>query len=250
MFSFLHTLKNQKGAFSPFMYGLLMGVAILSTLSKYQAQKSLEDAEKRQKEQQHKSAQNVKNAFENAILTENIADGSLEFSQEATLDRARAFLTGGTGKTSSGGDYTLNQKEGEEVLGLKNQKVFIGSSDDQFVNEKVSKIGSAEEVSELNINKQTAIAVFDSEAARTKQIEQSTEYLRMEESQIYRYWGSNNYSFPKSQNEYEETINKMTGLKDVWGQTFKYTYITKNKAKLSFTSPWGFEKVITLDMGK
>lgn len=248
MGTYFQTLTNQKGAFSPFMYGLLLGVAMLSTLSKYQAEKALEQAKVEQKKRQNAQVEGIKQAFENAILTENVAEGSLEFSADATMDRAQAFLTGTSTQTTSKEAITLNQREGESHLGINSQKVFITNSDNEFTKEKVERIFSASEVSKLNLNNQSEIAVFDSEEARLRQIKQSTEYLRMEQSQIYRFWGSNDYSFPKSQNEYEEKVNRMTGLKDVWGQTFKYTYITKNKAKISFTSPWGFEKSITLDM--
>lgn len=230
------------------MFGMLMGVAMFSSVAKYQAEKRLETAGSYRSAQEQKKAEDVRLALENAILTENIEDNSVRFGDDLNIDRARSFLTRSTGKTKSGQEYTLKQQESRGALGADGQRVLITTSEDEFTREAVDKVGSAGAMTDFEQAEGESLAVFDSNAVRARQVKQSIEYLRMEESQIYRFWGSNDYKFPDSQQEYEDKVNSMTRLKDAWGQTFTYSRESDTKARLSFETPWGYKKSIKLDM--
>ena len=245
---FITVLRNNLGAFSPFMFGLLMGMAAFSTAIRYQAEQDLKNIQKQQKLMEKEQAEDVRRAFENAILTENVADGSLGYSKDLDLERARSFLSGSTGQTRTGQRIILKERKAGEVLGADQQRIVITASDDEFVRQRVETLGSSDALADFTEESPENATLFDSAAVRARQVKQSKEYLHMEEAQLYRYWGGHEYKFPATQSEYEDNVNAYTHLRDAWGQKFDYERLSDNKARLSFTTPWGEKNTILLNM--
>ena len=60
-------VTSQRGGFSPFMYGMLVGVSVLSTVAAYQAKVDIKEQTERKLEQQQREADDLALALENSI---------------------------------------------------------------------------------------------------------------------------------------------------------------------------------------
>ena len=232
---------NQKGAFSPFIFGMLFALSAFSTMAAYWAQKDLIDMEKKKVERQKKEAKDLRESLENAILTETTAT----YSESLTLGRAKSAATLSTGKTRGGSDITLNALQANVALGISNTRVLIATSDDAMLKADVSAVNSIGGQSTYSVANNEAVEFYDSQAARTRQVELSLEQLNAEAAQLYSFYEANT-RFPDA-SEYAD-INTMTGFKDVWGDDFTYVRSDNKTATLAFTTPWGYTQTINLDM--
>ena len=237
----LTPLLNQKGAFSPFMFGLLMGVTLLSGVMQHWAKKELERIEGQQSELAQEKADDMKLAVENMILTENVESGE-GYGTFFSADALKAHLTNSTGQTRSGDTLDVSSYNRTGNFGETGQRLVITSSDDAFERQKIREQGMEAGAE----NKEDGLAVIDTTDIRQKQIVQSKEYLEMEASQLFRSYISGGYEFPET-SAYKD-FNRNTGLKDSWGQSFKYERKTPKKAVLSFTTPWGYTFKKSLSM--
>ena len=244
----LTILRNQHGRFSPFMFGMLIGVSVFSASVSHLARKELKETEERNKRAEVERAADIKRALTNAILTENIQDVSNTYSEKLDIDRAKRFITRSVGKTKGGEDYQLTARETTVDNELQNTRILINISDDRDLATEIANITNADEMINFNTSNSESIATFDTKAVRQRQIDTSIKYLRMEESQLYRYYTANGFKFPGGQGEYEEKVNSITLVKDAWGATFKYNRIDDKNCSIKFTTPWNYTHTIKLKM--
>lgn len=240
----LKGLKNQKGAFSPFMFGMLMGVAVFSAAMNHWAKREIVNIEEQNIKSERQKAEQIKKAFETALLTENVATGD-GYSEDMNLERAQKYLSGTTGQTKTGEQAFLSSAFKSGAFKTSNKRVLITTSDDETVKQDIATLGSD---AMANYNKEDgSVVMFDSEDIRKEQIKKSKEFLEREASQIYRSYASYGYKFP-TRDQYESQVNAATNLRDVWGQSFKYDRKSDKVVILSFTSPWGYTYKKRLDM--
>lgn len=240
----LQGLKNQKGAFSPFMFGMLMGVAVFSAAMNHWAKKEIVDIEQQNIKSERQKAEQIKLAFENSMLTENVNTDN-GYSNEMNLERAQKFLSGSTGQTKSGEQAFLSTAMKSGAFKTSNSRILITTSDDESVKDEIRTLGS-DAMAEYN-NTNDSVVMFDSEEVRKKQIQESKTLLEREVSQIYRSYTAYGYKFPTPE-QYKSQVNAATGLHDVWGQDFKYERKSDKVVILSFTTPWGYTYKKRLDM--
>lgn len=233
-------LKSQKGAFSPYMFGMLAGLAIFSSMMAYQARKDILEAEQRKLEQQQEEAEDLMEALENALLTET----SATYSADLTLDRAQNFATMASGKTRAGSDITFNQQDSETAYSLDHQRVAITTSDDTLLQNTVSGLTDADAIAGYDAGDSQAVAVFDSKATREQQMDLSYQFMENQATLVYQFYAGN-LRFPNS-TEYDD-LAAISGLTDVWGGAFSYTYISDTSARLTFTTPWGHTQTINMN---
>lgn len=239
----LKGLQNQRGAFSPFMYGMLMGVAVFSAAMNHWAKREIVNIEEQNIQQERQKAEQIKQALENAMLTENVA--TTGFSNDVNLERAQQFLSGSTGKTKSGEQAFLSSAVKSGAFNTTNKRVLITTSDDESIQKEIGTLGS-DAMADYNTAKDSVV-MFDSEDVRKKQIAESKKLLERETSVIYRSYMTYGYKFPSNE-EYKTQVNAATGHKDVWGQPFKYDRKSDKVVVLSFTAPWGYTYKKRLDM--
>lgn len=234
---------NQRGGFSPFMYGMLVGISILSTVAAYQAKIDIKKQTERKLEQQQREAEDLSLALENSILTETDAT----YDSNVSLARARNFTTLTTGKTRGGQDAEFNviTTDGAgEQFGVDNQTVVLTTTDDTMLEAGVAAQTTRAGALNYSGNQgEQPLATFDASGARNRQIQLSRENLEMEASQVYLFYSAN-LACPTT-GEYA-TINTRTGYKDYWGNDFTYTRFDDNHCSLSYTTPWGFTDLIDM----
>ncbi|MFT7144836.1 MAG: hypothetical protein ACI9TY_001824 [Alphaproteobacteria bacterium] len=240
-----NAINNQKGAFSPFMFGMLMGVAVFSASMNHWAKREIVDIDEANRISNREKAIEIKKALENAMLTENI-DSENPYSEDFTMQRAQKFLSGSTGKTRSGDDAVLSTVHDSGSFKTSNKKIMIAVTDDQLVRDDVGGLAGAEAMKDYN-STEGSVVMFDSESIRLEQIKESKQRLQREVSQIYVSYTTYGYKFPTT-DEYKSQINAATGNKDVWGQSFKYDRKSDKLVILSFTTPWGYTYKTKLDM--
>ena len=232
-------LKGQRGAVSPFLFGLLAGVAIFSGTMKAKSELKLQQIKEAQVERERETAEQYKRAIEGAILSETDAT-------YGTLDRARIEenLSKGIGGGTRSGERVA---VGTIDTGARNeQRVIISTSDDKFVRDEVTGFSDATTAAESDLNKRGDIANVDTAALRTRQVQLTRNNLNKESEFVYAFWGANG-RMPSS-TEYENEINDKTGLTDFWGNDFTYTYINDDEATLEATTKWGQTLKVKMDM--
>jgi hypothetical protein len=240
-FNALKFFRNQKGGFSPYMFGLLVGISAFSTITAHYARKEMIKSEQRKIEQQKAEAEDLKNALEVALLTETDAT----YDADLSLNRARAHTTLSTAKTRGGSDVTLNIVNSETSLGIQGERVLITTTDDDFTKTAVGLANSA--AAQAGFTDDNApVTMFDSGAARNRQVDISVQNMEMEAAQIYAFYAGE-LRFPGS-NEYD-AIQAVTGLKDFWGNDFSYTIVTSpTHVRIEFTTPWSYTERIDMQM--
>jgi len=239
--SFFSVIRAQKGAFSPFMFGLLASVAVFSSLMQKWSMDEMKRQEERRIQTQQEQAESVAKAVENAILTET----ATTYGNTVTLERARQFMSGTTGIGGDGEDYQFKSAQTDSQFGRNNQRIIINTTDDQFLKDEIGRIEGEEGIKAFAGADGTT--VLDTSDARKRQITKSRESLEMEAAQIYRSYASFGFKFP-STSQYSEIISAATGIKDVWGQDLTYERQGDKKATLSFTTPWGYTVTKKLSM--
>ena len=240
-FAPLIILRNQRGAFSPYMFGLLAGITVFSTVSAHYAKKQMIENEKRKIEQQQREAEDLRDALEIALLTETDAT----YDPDISLNRARPYTTLSTAKTRGGSDATLNIVNSDTNLGIQGERVLITTTDDDFTKTQVGLANSAADQAAFD-GGAAPVTMFDSGAARNRQVEISVQNLEMEAAQIYAFYAGE-LRFP-SASEYDD-IQAITNLKDFWGNDFSYTIVNSpTHVRIEFTTPWGYTEQIDMNM--
>lgn len=240
-FNPLPILNNQQGAFSPFMFGLVFGVGIFSTLVMYWAKQDLLRLEQLQAERAKAEAEDIAKALEFALLTETDAT----YSNDLSLNRARQFTNLSDGKTRGGEDILLTERLGDSRFEQQHSKVAITASDDIFLRSDIHRQGSADDLARLTPGDNQAVVVFDSEKIRTQQVARSRQNMDTMAEQVYQFYGAQ-LRFPTAA-EFETLSNKL-GLRDVWGRPFDYQLLDTDRARLEFVTPWGYTQTLDLNL--
>ncbi|MBI1309336.1 MAG: hypothetical protein GC129_05785 [Proteobacteria bacterium] len=236
-------LAGQGGAFSPFMFGMIMGVTVFSALSMQYAKKALADYQTRQTERARANAQDIASAMDFAIATETRDT----YNDTYSLDRARQYSES-TGKTRGDADFqvTTRQGDGDEQFGRRDDKVAITASDDALLRGQVARSSNATELTNLSASSTTPVAVYDTSVARDRQIRTSAARMSQIAEQLYAYYAAN-LKFPDS-NAYDSLVSHF-GLRDAWGEDFEYSVAPdQQSAQIGFTTPWNYHQELNLSL--
>lgn len=231
--------RFNEGAFSPFMFGLLMGIGVMSMSAAYIAKQRLVKMQLEQQEKQISEAEKIKRALETSILTETRES----YGESTDLDKALKFVTGTTGRTRSGDKFAIKSFTTEETLGRQGQRLIITSSDDRDVRDDLDKVTDKDATLSDELAQESV--VFDEEKLRREQIQKSYNSMDALAGHLYTYYAMN-LKFP-TENDFIH-IENLTKLKDVWGETFDYVKTDDNNATLTFSTPWGYERKIELSL--
>lgn len=225
--------QKQRGIFSPFMFGLLAGVSIFSLAMRTQAQIELKRVQEQQQNRASQQMQAMRDAVENALMTETTSSYGL--INAAELAKSSALSSGGT-----------RDKQGLVVGSITtdgatdSQRIMVSTSDDAFVRAEVTSLagGTANNMASATINARSDVASIDTTALRSKQIKLSMQNMTQQANMVYAWYAQDGHlRFPTTA-EYSSDIAS-SGLKDFWGGVFTYTRTNVNLAKLTFTPPWG-----------
>lgn len=226
------------------MFGLLMGMTIFSAMSLKWAQQELAEARLRQAESQKRNAQDIASALEFATLTETAET----YSDQYDLDRARQYTTRTTGQTRGGQDYLVVARESDESrVGKSTQVVAITGSDDTLRRSEVYRTLDADKLQDIAGEQQTLdpVVAFDTGAIRTRQVMVSQQKMESMGEQIYAFYAAN-LRMP-TRSEYDELAEKLT-IRDAWGTPFHYSQLDEDRARLEFTTPWGYTQPLNLNL--
>jgi hypothetical protein len=228
--------RNQKGGFSPFMFGILAGMALFSASIRGHLQSELQRAEEAKLERTRQETQALARAVESAIMTET----SSTYSTDVTLNRIMPYADGTTGRTAGGSAAQINTFQTGPM-----GRVMVGLTDDGYVrNELATAVG---DLTQSQLGGRSDVALVDIAALRTRQMEMSLKNLDQEAGLLYYFWNRQN-RFPTDQAEYKAQVNAASGLRDFWGRDFTYTAVDANNGGLAFTAPWGEARSISVTM--
>lgn len=243
----LRKLCNQTGGFSPFMFGVLGALTIFSTMLAQWAKEDLKTLEREKLQRQQAQSEDIKNAIEIAILSENSNTAGNNYSDTYDMTRAQGFLSSSSNNTKGGAAVQLQEVDSSMVQNVQNKRIAITASDDTFLRTEVGALGSEAAIAAYDSGKGQAFATVDTEALRNKQVTLSRQRLEKEASTLYTFF-TRTGRFPLDQTEYMDDVNALTDYKDVWGNDFNYTYVSDTQATLSFTTPWGKSVNVRVNM--
>jgi hypothetical protein len=229
-------IRDQRGGFSPFMFGILAGMALFSASIRGHLEQELRRAEEAKLERTRQETQALARAVEAAVMTET----SSTYSADITLNRILTNVDGTTGLTAGGSTAQINTFQSGPMA-----RVMIGLTDDGYVrNELATATG---DLTQSPLGARSDVAVVDVGALRTRQMELSLKNLDQEAGLLYYFWNRQN-RFPTDQAEYKAQVNAVSGLRDFWGRDFTYTAVDANNGGLAFTTPWGEARSISVTM--
>ena len=232
---------QQKGNVSPFLFGLLAGVALFSGGIRAKAELELKRIRAQQEKQAEQTAQSYQRAVEGALLSETSTNfGTLD------RDRIEEHLSRSLGGTRSGQDIAIGTITTD---GTRNeQRIFIAPTDDDFVRTEINTLestGDADAAARNTLNNRKDVISIDTSAIRARQVELTMQNLNKEAEIIIGFWGQNGI-FP-SPAEYT-ALHNQTNLADFWGNAFTYTRVNDDEMTLSATTPWGQLLFIPINM--
>jgi hypothetical protein len=236
-------LWRQAGGFSPFMFGMLMGMTIFSALSLQWAQQALIVRQQKQLEDAKAAAEETAKGMAFAVLSETAND----YSSDYTLNRARAFAAT-TAQTRSGEDAQIVQREEEEEsdntrFGKTRTVVGVNVTDDPFLRQKVAQTRSAEELQRVE---QAPLATVEITNLRGKQVKIGRQRMADLAEQLYSHYAGH-LSFPNA--SAFDALEKRYNLRDPWGRPFVYEPAEDlQTATLTFTTPWNFTQTLHLSL--
>ncbi len=236
-------LTSQNGGFSPFMFGLVMGMSIFSALSMQWAKQALAEYEQQQVARAKANAADVAKGMDFAILTEN----SQSYSEDYNLERARQYA-GTDARTRGQQDYLVTDREDEkrESFGKKSTTVAITGSDDTLLRSQMFRSDTSEQLLTTKTGDKQAVAFYDTATARDRQVRTSNERMEVMAEQLYAFYAAKK-RFP-TESEFT-TLRGTFSLRDAWGQDFTYTPTPDGqKGLLSFTTPWNYTQNLKLNL--
>jgi hypothetical protein len=248
----LNIFKSQKGAFSPFMFGMLMGVGILSAVTQQWAQKYAQELEEQRLTTAQENAAEIRQAMENTILLEDSATYDADITTAGALDSRVLQQASSTGKTRGGSNVQIKEVSSTTEFGLQNKRIVVTATDDTYVKADVAALADVSAVIAYDPTDNAAVEVFDSSEARRKQVDLSYDYLLQAADSVYGFYAEN-LRFPTVA-EYAQ-IENLTRLKDVWGNGFTYERGDDYAApegdqvgRITMQTPWGYTRTIPLDV--
>lgn len=236
------SLANQSGGFSPFMFGLVMGMTVFSALSLQWAKQELVEYQKLQATRAKTNAEDVAKGLEFAILSET----GQSYSDKYDLDRARAYSES-QARTRGGQDYMLAARASErEQFGKKATAIAIAGTDDTLVRSEIYRTETEGHILQGTAGGKQGVAVYDTSVARTRQVLTSNQRMEIMAEHVYTFYAAK-FRFP-TDSEFQ-VVKGTFNLRDAWGQEFDYTVDTSGqKATLSFTTPWDYTQTLNLSL--
>jgi hypothetical protein len=226
------------------MFGLIMGMSIFSAMSLKWAEQELAEQQLRNQERSKAQAEDLAKALEFATLTQTRDN----YDNRMTLDRARQYASSATGQTRGGQDFIIVEREAEgETMGAKNEVVAITGSDDTLRRSEVFRSGDARQLGKLaeQRNKGDAVVLLDTSGIRTRQVNVSRQNMETLAEHVYAFYAGR-FRMP-SQDEFQE-LNEKLGIRDAWNAGFDYEYYDPERARLEFTTPWGYTQSLMMDL--
>lgn len=236
-------ISSQRGGFSPFMFGLIMGMSIFSALSAQWAKQALEKYQQQQVDRAKANATDVAKGMDFAILTEN----TQTYSDKYDLERARQYA-GTDARTQGKQDYMVTEREDDkrESFGKKASTVAITGSDDTLLRSQMYRTDSAEQILTTQTGGKQAVAYYDTATARDRQVRTSNERMEVMAEQVYAFYAAKK-RFP-TDSEFT-SLRGTFNIRDAWGRDFTYTSTpTGEKGTLSFTTPWNYTQTLKLSL--
>lgn len=235
-------LTDQSGGFSPFMFGLVMGMSVFSALSLQWAKQELTQYQELQAQRAKTDAEEVAKGLEFSILAEN----EQSYSDKYDLERARAY-SAAQARTRGGQDYMFAARDSErEQFGKKATSVAIAGTDDTLVRSQIHRTETEEHVLDKSVGGRNDVAVYDTSLARNQQVMTSNQRMELMAEHIYTFYAAK-FRFPND-SEYQTLLGRI-GVRDAWGQDFEYKPdATGQKATLSFTTPWEYTQTMNLSL--
>ena len=229
-------ITDQRGVFSPFMFGLLMAVGIFSVLAQQWAKRDLERLQAERMERLEATAADAAEALEFAILTET----ANTFDQNVDLERILPNTTR-TGTTGLNDDLQIVTRDGDRAFDLRGQRVAIGALDDPLARAQLNQAGNAAALTELGDAE--GVVVIDTSAVRRRQIETSRAIMQEMASHVFNFYAGN-LRFPTDE-EYDALARKFRAT-DAWGAPLDYTLNNDDEAEIAVVTPWGYRQEMEL----
>jgi hypothetical protein len=231
---------------SPFMTGLLLGMTVFSALSLQWAKAELAELQARKAQQDRAQAQELANALEFAVLTED-ASG---YSDDYALQRARAFAN--VGSQTRGGNTVLATTRADEpdetapgVFGVGKTQVALTAGDDRFARAAAGRAESAAALQQ-QVGQGGPTVLANLQAVRERQVLTSTKRMDALAEQVFAYYAAT-MRFPDE--AAFATLQGRLNLRDAWGQRFGYSVTPDGQsATLSFTTPWDYTRELPLSL--
>ena len=236
-------IKHQQGGFSPFMFGLIMGMSVFSALSMQWAKQELANYQQQQAQRAKTAAEDVAKGLDFAILSED----NRTYSDDYTLERARQY-TNTDARTRGGQDYMVTTREDEdrESFGQKGTTVAITGSDDTLLRSQMHRAEDSQQILRMNTSGKQAVAVYDTSHARDRQVRTSNERMEALAEQVYAFYAGKR-RFP-TDSEFTALRGRFD-IRDAWGNDFTYTVAKDDQnGTLTFTTPWNYTQTLKLGL--
>lgn len=234
----MHFFANQKGIFSPFMFGLLLAVGVFSVLSQQWAKRDLRTLQESRETRMEATAQDIARNIEFEILTETASTFSNNLNTNRLLPNAAK-----AGSNRSQDDIQIISREGEEIFELETQRFAINLGGDDLSRSALNQTTTSKNI--VNAGETQGVAVIDTSAIRQRQVETSRTNMKAMAERIFNFYAGN-LRFP-TVGEYDQ-LALVFNATDVWGSPLDYTYENDDRASLAFTTPWGFRQSMRLDL--
>lgn len=272
-------IRQQKGAFSPFMFGMLAGLAIFSGVLRSEYINELGSLESLRQQRLEREAKAMADAVENYLRSEITT--SYDYTGVDVNDVQQLLST--SGATTDAGqvfainiiDYDINFTDvtsGSPMPGTRQSQVFLMSpADSSMIRNQIAAVTTKEDALDLAATNKIIVAV-DTESVRQEQVAASKERLEQIAALLYDYYtrgfvnatSGRLHSFPRSSLEFTLMLSQFSLqqiAKDYWGRTFTYKVdstgnftdtasgtILSQRAVISFLTPWGELYPITLSV--
>lgn len=235
--------KRQRGAVSPFLFGMLAGVAIFSAGMRAQAELETKRILAQQEERAKETADTYRRAVEGALMAETSASfGTI------TADRLNSYVSKSVGGgTRSGSNIALGAIDRDTTMDT--QRVMITTSDDDFVRNRVTALqagGDANTMATDSLASRDDVVTVDTSNIRAKQVEATLSNMQKLAEILYGFWAQKG-RFPGNVSEYPAIANK-TELTTFWGDPIIYEFTSDNLVRLRATTPWGQTLYVPLNM--
>ncbi len=231
---------RQRGAVSPFLFGMLAGVAVLSGGIKIQADLEMKRIQEQQEQRSKETADTYRRAVEGALMAETT--GTFGAVDTNAINSFVAKSIGGG--TRSGQNIAIGTITTD--VGTNSQQIIISTSDDNLVRTQITALETAGDAAAMaadTINNRDDVITIDTSGIRTKQIAETIDRMEKYSEILYSFWGKNG-RFPTLV-EYP-AIAAQSSTTDFWGGAFTYAITSDNIAQLQATTPWA--QVLTVPM--
>lgn len=231
---------RQRGAVSPFLFGMLAGVAIFSASMRSQAQIQTKRIYEEQAARAAETADTYRRAVEGALMAETNADfGNLD---TARINQYVSKSVGGgtrSGDDVAWGAIDMSNSYNGTNIG-SSQRVMIAATDDDYVRAEVASLaagGNANTMAQNSLTDREDVLTIDTSNIRQKQIQATLSNMNKQAEVLYGFWAENG-RFPTVL-EYNTNIDPKTDLRTFWGDPIIYVFTNDDEVRLRATTPWG-----------